>query len=194
LKVWYGKKLKVFWRILNFYLMKYENRLKQNSSKFQRGTLDQEIKALNRKIKGYDGQERRLMSVLRLDVVKSDIVLDELNQMKKEQEADNKRLSSLTQTKNYIEKMIDLEVHLKQLCADIAPDLDNCTYQDKRNAYTYLDLKIVATPEGADIKGYLDSSSIKTDSCLPTIGQTWASLFYCRYSYSDAKGYTLSRR
>ena len=184
----------MFWRILNFYLMKYENRLKLNSSKFQRGTLDQEIKALNRKIKGYDGQERRLMSVLRLDVVKSDIVLDELNQMKKEQEADNKRLSSLTQTKNYIEKMIDLEVHLKQLCADIAPDLDNCTYQDKRNAYTYLDLKIVATPEGADIKGYLDSSSIKTDSCLPTIGQTWASLFYCRYSYSDAKGYTLSRR
>jgi site-specific DNA recombinase len=90
--------------------------------------------------------------------------------------------------------MIDLEAHLKQLCADIAPDLDNCTYQDKRNAYTYLDLKIVATPEGADIKGYLDSSSIKTDSCLPTIGQTWASLFYCRYSYSDAKGYTLSRR
>jgi site-specific DNA recombinase len=163
--------------------MKYENRLKLNSSKFQRGTLDQEIKALNRKIKGYDGQERRLMSVLRLDVVKSDIVLDELNQMKKEQEADNKRLSSLTQTKNYIEKMIDLEVHLKQLCADIAPDLDNCTYQDKRNAYTYLDLKIVATPEGADIKGYLDPSSIKTDSCLPTIGQTWAlrHVDRCRY-------------
>ena len=56
------------------------------------GTLDQEIKALNRKIKGYEGQERRLMSVLRLDVVKSDIVLDELNQMKKEQETDKKRL------------------------------------------------------------------------------------------------------
>ena len=70
--------------------------------------------------------------------------------------------------------MIDLEAHLKQPCADIAPDLDNSTYQDKRNAYTYLDLKIVATPEGADIKGYLDPSSIKTDSWLPTIGQTWA--------------------
>ena len=140
------------------------------------GTLDQEIKALNRKIKGYEGQERRLMSVLRLDVVKSDIVLDELNQMKKEQETDKKRLSSLIQTKKYIEKMIDLEAHLKQLCADIAHDLDNCTYQDKRDAYTYLDLKIIATLEGADIKGYLDPSSIKADSCLPTIGQTWASL------------------
>jgi hypothetical protein len=46
--------------------------------------------------------------------------------MKTEQEADKKRLSSLTQTKNYIEKMIDLEAHLKQLCADIAPDLAGC--------------------------------------------------------------------
>jgi len=35
------------------------------------------------------------MSGLRLDVIKSDIVLDELNQMKKEQEADKKRLFSL---------------------------------------------------------------------------------------------------
>ena len=65
------------------------------------------------------------------------------------------------QTKNYIEKMIDLEAHLKQLCTDIAPYLDNCTFQDKKDAYTYLDLKVVATPEGADIKGYLDPSSIK---------------------------------
>ena len=95
------------------------------------GTLDQEIKTLNRKIKGYEGQERRLMSVLRLDVVKSDIVLDELNQMKKEMEADKNRLFSLTEAKNNIEKMVDMEAHLKELCSRIAPDLDNCTYQDK---------------------------------------------------------------
>jgi site-specific DNA recombinase len=138
------------------------------------GTLEQEIKTLNRRLKGYDGQERRLMSVLRLDVVKADIVLDELNQMKKELESDKNKLSSLNKTKNNIEKMVDTEAHLKQLCAKIAPDIDNCTYQDKRDAYTYLDLKVVATPEGADIKGYLDPSLIKDDSCLLTIGQTWA--------------------
>jgi site-specific DNA recombinase len=114
------------------------------------------------------------MSVLRLDVVKADIVLDELNQMKKELESDKNKLSSLNKTKNNIEKMVDTEAHLKQLCAKIAPDIDNCTYQDKRDAYTYLDLKVVATPEGADIKGYLDPSLIKDDSCLLTIGQTWA--------------------
>jgi site-specific DNA recombinase len=140
------------------------------------GTLDQEIKVLSRKVKGYEGQERRLMSVLRWDVVKSDIVLDELNQMKKELEADKNRLAFLNKTKNNIEKMVDMEAHLKQLCAKIAPDIDNCTYQDKRDAYTYLDLKVVATPEGADIKGYLDPSVIKGDSCLLTIGQTWGCL------------------
>ncbi|MFC2045804.1 hypothetical protein ACFLUH_03905 [Chloroflexota bacterium] len=52
------------------------------------------------------------------------------------------------------------------------PDLDNCTNRDKKYAYTYLDLKIKATTEGADIKGYLDPSVIKSDSCLLTIAQT----------------------
>jgi site-specific DNA recombinase len=89
--------------------------------------------------------------------------------------------------------MVDMEAHLKQLCAKIAPDLDNCTYQDKRDAYTYLELKVVATPEGADIKGYLDPSVVKDNSSLLTIGQTWASLFRCRYSYTEAKGYSLSK-
>ena len=136
------------------------------------GTLEQEIRVLNRKMKGYAGQERRLMNALRLEVATPDIVLDELNQMKKEREADEKRLVSLTGTKENLEKMVDMEANLKELCARIVPDLDNCTNQDKKDAYTYLDLKVKATPEGADIKGYLDPSVIKSDSCLLTTGQT----------------------
>ncbi|MFC1951546.1 hypothetical protein ACFLYI_00700 [Chloroflexota bacterium] len=96
------------------------------------------------------------MSVLRLDVVSSDVVLDELNQMKQERELDETRLASLCQTKNNINRMVDMESHLKDLCARIVPDLENCNYQDKKDAFTYLDLKVTATPEGADIKGYLD--------------------------------------
>jgi len=138
------------------------------------GTLEQEIRALTRKMKGYVGQERRLMNVLRLDMATPDIVLDELNQMKKEREADQKKLDSLTQTKENIEKMLDMETNLKELCARIVPDLDICTNQDKKDAYTYLDLKIKATPESADIKGYLDSGVISGDSCLLTTGQTSA--------------------
>jgi len=53
-------------------------------------------------------------------------------------------------------------VRLKELCTRIAPDIKNCTSQNKKDAYTYLDLKVTATPEGADIKGYLDSSVLIT--------------------------------
>jgi site-specific DNA recombinase len=138
------------------------------------GNLEKEIRSLKRKIKGYAGQERRLMSVLRLEVATPDIVLDELNQMKKEREVDEKRLTSLTQTKENIDKMVDMEANLKELCARIVPDLDNCTNDDKKDAYAYLDLKVKATTEGADIKGFLDPSVIKSDSCLLTTGQTSA--------------------
>jgi len=137
------------------------------------GTLDQEIKALNRKLKQYTGQERRLMQVFKLGFT-PDVVLDEMNQTKKEKEADQARLASLIQTKETIAKMGDYENKLKELCARIAPDLDNCTNQDKKDAYTYLDLKITATPEGVDIKGYLKPDVIKADSCLITTGQTSA--------------------
>jgi site-specific DNA recombinase len=130
------------------------------------GTLEQEIRVLTRKLKGYTGQERRLMSAFKLGFT-TDIVLDEINQMKKEREADKQRLDSLVQTRDNIAKMVDMESNLKELCARIVPDLDNCTNSDKKDACTYLDLKVKATPEGADIKGFLDP-------CLLTTGQTSA--------------------
>jgi site-specific DNA recombinase len=171
-------------------LTEVRNQTEVENQQISNGTLEQEIKTLNRKIKGYDGQERRLMSVLRLDVVKSDVVLDELNQMKKEREVDEKRLSNLTKTKDNLAKMVDIETHLKQLCARIMPSIENCTYQDKKDAYTYLDLKVTATPEGVDIKGFLDPSVIKTDSCLLTIGQTWVSRHALKPSPFDYAHYT----
>ena len=97
-----------------------------------------------------------------------------MNQTKKEEEADKARLVSLIQTKENIAKMGDYEVKLRELCDRIAPDLENCTNQDKKDAYTYLDLKITATPEGVDIRGYLQPDVIKVDSKLLTTGQTLA--------------------
>ena len=143
-------------------------------SQVSTGNIEQEIRSLSRKLKGYNGQERRLTNVLRMELATPDIVLDELNQMKKEREADKKRHDGLTQTKEIIEKMVDMEANLKELCARIVPDLDNCTNNDKKDAYAYLDLKVKATTEGADIKGFLDPSVISTGSCLLTTGQTSA--------------------
>jgi site-specific DNA recombinase len=62
--------------------------------------------------------------------------------------------------------MINMESNLKELCSRIIPNLDNCTNQDKKDAYIYLDLKVTATPEGVDIKGYIQPK-------LLTTGQTW---------------------
>jgi len=83
-----------------------------------------------------------------------------------------KRLASFIQTKENIDKIVDMEANLKELCTRIVPDLDNCTNNDKKDAYTYLDLKVKATNEGTDIKGYLDPSVLKTDSCLLTTART----------------------
>jgi site-specific DNA recombinase len=142
-------------------------------SKMSDGVIEQEIKALNRKLKQYAGQERRLMQAFKLGFTR-DVVLDEMNATKKEKEADQARLASLVETRENIAKMGDYEGKLKELCARIVPELDNCTSQDKKDAYRYLDLRIKATPEGADIKGYLKPDVIQSDSYVLTTGQTWA--------------------
>jgi site-specific DNA recombinase len=133
------------------------------------GNIEEEIRGLTRKVKGYDGQERRLMNALRLEVATPDIVLDELNQMKRERESDQKRLASLIQTKENLAKMIDMEGSIKELCGRLVPDLENCSNEDKKDAYMYLGLQVKATCEGADIKGFLDPNVLTT-------GQTWGCL------------------
>ncbi len=147
-------------------LLLAEVRKQTDDQKASAGAIDEEIKAISRKLKRYPGQERRLTQALKLGIT-ADVVLDEINHTKKEKDADEARLASLVQTKENIAKMTDYEGKLKELCARIVPDLGNCTNDDKKDAYTYLDLKISATPEGVDIKGYVQPK-------LLTTGQTWA--------------------
>jgi len=137
------------------------------------GAIDQEIKALNRKLKQYAGQERRLIEALKVGFA-SDMVLDEMNQMKREKETDRARLVSLIETRENIAKVGEYKGKMKELCARIVPELDNSTSQDKRDAYKYLDLRVRATPEGADMKGYLRPEVVEGESYLLTTGQTWA--------------------
>jgi len=137
------------------------------------GTIEAEIKELSRKVKQYAGQERRLIEALKVGFA-SDMVLDEMNQVKKEKEGDQARLASLVETRENIAKLGSYKDKLKELCDRIVPELDNCTSQDKKDAYKYLDLRIKATPEGADIKGYLRPEVIEGDSYVLTTGQTWA--------------------
>jgi len=63
--------------------------------------------------------------------------------------------------------MDDYEDKLKELCLKIVPDLDNCSNQDKKEAYKYLDLKVKATREAIDIKGYIQSDLSMATQSLP---------------------------
>jgi hypothetical protein len=74
--------------------------------------------------------------------------------------------------KENLVKLGEFENNLKALCARIAPEIKNCTNQDKKDACTRLDLAIKATSEGVDVRGYLDLASLKDGSCLLTTGQT----------------------
>jgi len=121
---------------------------------------------VKRKLKKYPAQERRLVSAFKLGFT-PDVILDEMNQTKKEKEADTAKLATLEQTRENLAKAEDLEDKLKELCSRIVRDLDNCTCQDKKDAYAYLDLRVTATPGAADIKGYVQPKLITT-------GQTWA--------------------
>lgn len=142
-------------------LAEVKKQLDSERDKAASGNIEQEIKDLNRKLKKYDSQERRIMKAFKLGFTQ-DVILDELNQLKREREADSARLGALLKTKENINRMDENEAQLKELCSRIVPDLDNCSFKDKRNAFRYLDLEIKATPEGADIKGYVDP-------CLLTI-------------------------
>ena len=106
--------------------------------------------------------------------------------------ADQAWLASLIQTKNNIDKMVNMEANLKDLCARMVPDLDNCTNQDKKDAYTYLDLKVKVTPEGADIKDYLDPGVLGNDSLsLLTIEQTSGCLSSHAYDWAVPFSYAV---
>ncbi|MDP4279142.1 MAG: hypothetical protein QQM50_01140 [Dehalococcoides mccartyi] len=67
-----------------------------------------------------------------------------------------------------------MQESIKELCAKVVPCLDSCSNAEKKDAYTYLDLKISATPEGVSIKGYLDLNVLTT-------ARTWGYLPFEAY-------------
>jgi len=91
-----------------------------------------------------------LVSLLRHDEVTSDYVLDEVNQLKQERQADEEELSRLCQTKDQLERLVKAEIRLNEWCATVRGNLDQCTIQDKRLALDALGIKVIASKEQID--------------------------------------------
>ena len=142
-------------------------------------SLGKEIQRLKRKLKSYDPQERRLIQMLRYEEVTQDIVLDEMNKLKRERESDKQQLENYMFTRERIASLEKAELQLKDYCRRLRKNLDNATYQDKREILEMLAIKVTATTERIDIQGIIPLETIPTrtsdDSLsLLTTGRTSA--------------------
>ena len=145
----------------------------------QRTSLSQEIQKLKRKIKSYDSQERRLVQLFRYGEINQDSILDELNQLKKEREADKQKLENYTRAKEHLGNLELAEMRLAEYCQRLRHDLDNATFHEKREILEMLAIKVVATPEHINVEGVipLEATSTQSSDSSPkvlTIGQTSA--------------------
>ena len=68
--------------------------------------------------------------------------------------------------------MANAEIKLNEFCERVRQNLEQCTHQEKRLALDALDIKVVATQQGIDIKGSIPIKIATTDLNLLTIGRT----------------------
>jgi site-specific DNA recombinase len=142
-------------------------------------TLAKEIQKLKQRLKSYETQEKQLIQLLRYEEVTPDAVLDEINQLKKDRESDKQKLGSYVLTKERIASLENAELKLKDYCRQLHKDLDNATFQEKRDILEMLAIKVTATPEQVEIQGVilLDTTATQTPDRSPyllTTGQTSA--------------------
>jgi site-specific DNA recombinase len=147
-----------------------EEKLKQSGDV---PSLDKEITKLRKDLRNYEYQEKRLVKLFRYEEIAEDSLLDELNQLKQDRKTDEERLAQLQQSREQLTKIANAEIKLNEFCERVRQNLEKCTFQEKRLALDALDIKVVATQQGIDIKGSIPIKVATTDLNLLTTGQTW---------------------
>jgi site-specific DNA recombinase len=140
---------------------------------------DKEIKVIERQLKDYPNQEKRLINALRTGQFTQDYILDEINRTKADREGDLKRLNELKQVKILLANLEKAEIKLGEFYATVKKSIEQCTFDYKRLAFEALALRVKATPERADIAGTIPIEITTTQSSgqndpLLTIEQTSA--------------------
>jgi site-specific DNA recombinase len=145
-------------------------------SKFslQEPDLNQEITNLGKRLRSYEKQERQLILLLRHGEVTKDYVLDEINKLKREREADQKELQKFKETRAWLSHAVDVETNLSEFCQRVRQNLENATIQDKRLALDALDIRVKASAQSIEIKGIIpvEITSMPSSADVTTIGRT----------------------
>jgi SMC interacting uncharacterized protein involved in chromosome segregation len=130
---------------------------------------------VERKIRNYEKQERQLISLLRHGEVTKDYVLDEINRLKNECQADEEELQKLKETKDKLSHITDAEIKLNEFCQRVRQNLDNANIQDKRLALEALDIRVTASTQSIDIKGIIpvEFPTLPSSTDVTTTGRHW---------------------
>lgn len=148
-------------------------------------SVDAEIKEVKKRLRNYEQRRSNLLGALELDEFEKDEILDRLNNLKSLRREDELRLSDLVKIKENLSSLMNAKLRLDQLYEHVVESIQDCTPELKRLAFDALDVKTYASTDHIEVRGVIPLE-------LPTTEQTLASLFRCRYSYIDGRGYTLS--
>lgn len=124
--------------------------------------IDIEMKKLGRKIKCYDGQQKRLVKLFRLGVISEDAILDELNQVKVDRNTEQEHLVELEKSKKTLQELQQAEVKLNDFCEAIRYQIDCSSNETKRLALDALDVKVNATRDSVNIQGIIPVDLLTT--------------------------------
>jgi len=142
--------------------------------------IDRQIGKLRRQLKGYEGQHKRLVNLLRFDEISQDDILDELNRIKADKKADEDRITELLTMKPKLQELRAAKVRLEEWYEIARRNIDYSDSESKRLAFKALGLKVYASRDKADIQGIIPVD-------LVTIEQTSACLFSWTNTYSGAQ-------
>ncbi len=117
--------------------------------------IDQQISRLKRQLKGYEGQHRRLINLLRYDEFSQDDVLDEINRIKTDKTADEAKIAELLDMKGKLQGYKDAELRLDEWYEIARHNIDYSDSETKRLAFKALDLKVYASRDRVDIQGII---------------------------------------
>jgi len=141
-------------------------------------SLDAQIQKLTKRVKNYDSEEKRLVQLFRYGELNHDTILDELNRLKSEREADKAALHKLVADRERIAALGNAEVKLSEYCERLKHDLDSASYENKRDMLDMLAIKVTATADAIEIEGVipLEPTCMQTSGESPDITHHWTNI------------------
>ena len=141
--------------------------------------VDEQMAALRRKLKQYPAQEKRLVTLFRYGQVNEDNVLDELNRLKVEWEATERKLAELEAAKEASGRSFKIEAKITDFCNTVGANLDTFNLEEKRLALDALAIKVFARKDYVEIRGSIPVKlkSSKAPENVTTVEQTWGRLY-----------------